>query len=74
MNSPKAFLLAAIILMSVSVARADLMLTLNGADTSDSPLIIQGVGELLVTITGSTPFEPNDLSIESIGGLLKHTG
>jgi hypothetical protein len=71
MSTQKAFLLAAIVLMSVSVARADLILTLNGTDTSDFPLIIWNVGDLLVAVAGSTQIEPNDVSVSAIGGVLE---
>jgi hypothetical protein len=40
MRNHKAFLLAAIVLMGGSIAGADLILTLNGNDLSDSPLVL----------------------------------
>ena len=57
--------------MSVSAADADLILTLNGTDITDSPHIMQGGGDLVVAIAGSTPFEPNDLSVVASGGFLE---
>lgn len=57
--------------MSVSVADADLILTFNGADITDSPRIMQGGGDLVVAIAGSTSFEPNDLSVVASGGFLE---
>lgn len=70
MHTQKTFLLAAIVLMSVLVARADLILTLNGFDLSDSPLM-QNMGELLVAVVGTTQIDPNDVSVSAIGGVLE---
>ena len=71
MDTYKAFLLAIIILMSVSAVDADLILNLNGTDITDSPRIWYGGGDLVVAIVGSTQFEPNDLSVVASGGFLE---
>ena len=63
MRNHKAFLLAAIVLMSSSIAGADLILTLNGNDLSDSPLI-SSMGQFLVAVEGSTEIGPNDVSVK----------
>jgi len=70
MTNHKAFLLAAIVLMSSSIAGADLILTLNGNDLSDSPLI-SSMGQFLVAVEGSTQIEPNDVSLGAVGGVLE---
>jgi len=73
MFTRKTFLILVAALTAVSTANANLILTLNGSDISNSPLIIQGVGELLVAIRESTPFGPNDLSVEASGGFWNQT-
>ncbi|MBL7189839.1 MAG: hypothetical protein ISS70_26210 [Phycisphaerae bacterium] len=70
MRNQKAFLLAAIVLVSSPIAGADLILTLNGYDLSDSPLI-QNLGELLVAVEGTTQIGPNDVSVGAVGGVLE---
>jgi len=70
MTNHKASLLAVIVLMTNSMAGADLILTLNGNDLSDSPLI-QGMGEFLVAVEGSTEIGPNDVSVGAVGGVLE---
>jgi len=69
MTNHKAFLLAAIVLMTNSIAGADLILTLNGNDLSDSPLV-QTMWEFLVAVEGSTQIGPNDVSVGVVGGVL----
>jgi len=69
-RNQKAFLLAAIVLVSSPIAGADLILTLNGYDLSDSPLI-QNLGELLVVVEGTTQIGPNDVSVGAVGGVLE---
>ncbi len=70
MRNPKAFLAAILVLATASIAGADLILTLNGNDLSDSPLI-QSMGEFIVTVEGTTQIEPNDVSIGAVGGVLE---
>jgi len=70
MRNHKAFLLAGIVLMTSSIAGADLILTLNGNDLSDSPLIAS-MGQFLVAVEGSTEVEPNDVSVGAVGGVLE---
>ena len=70
MTNRKAFLLAAIVLMSSSIGGADLILTLNGNDLSDSPLI-SSMGQFLVAVEGSTEIGPNDVSVGAVGGVLE---
>ncbi|MBN2271832.1 MAG: hypothetical protein JXN61_14540 [Sedimentisphaerales bacterium] len=70
MTNHKAFLLAVIVLMTSSIAGADLILTLNGNDLSDYPLI-SSMGQILVAVEGSTEIGPNDVSVEAVGGLLE---
>ena len=74
MSKPGAFLTAILVLTSASIAEADLILTLNGVDASDSPLIIWDVQELLIAVEGSTPREPNDVSLAAEGGVLEPLG
>jgi len=74
MSKPRAFLLGIMVLTSVSIAEADLILTLNGVDTSDSPLIIWDVQELLIAVEGSTATGPNDVSLAAVGGVLEALG
>jgi hypothetical protein len=70
MANHKAFLLAAIVLMTNSIAGADLILTLNGNDLSDYPLI-SSMGQILVAVEGSTEIGPNDVSVGAVGGVLE---
>ncbi|HLB73437.1 MAG TPA: hypothetical protein VJJ98_05425 [Sedimentisphaerales bacterium] len=70
MMNHKAFLLVAIVLMTNSIAGADLILTLNGNDLSDYPLI-SSMGQILVAIEGSTEIGPNDVSVGAVGGVLE---
>ena len=70
MMNHKAFLLVAIVLMTNSIAGADLILTLNGNDLSDYPLI-SSMGQILVAIEGSTEIGPNDVSVGAAGGVLE---
>jgi len=70
MTNHKAFLLAVIVLMTNSIAGADLILTLNGNDLSDYPLI-RSMGEFIVAVEGSTEIEPNDVSLGAVGGVLE---
>ena len=67
----KTFLIFVAALTAVSTANANLILTLNGSDTSDFPLIIWNVGDLLVAVAGSTQIEPNDVSVSAVGGVLE---
>jgi hypothetical protein len=71
MFTRKTFLIFAAALTVVSTANANLILTLNGSDTSDFPLIIWNVGDLLVSVAGSTQIEPNDVSVSAVGGVLE---
>lgn len=71
MFTRKTFLIFAAALTVVSTANANLILTLNGTDTSDFPLIIWNVGDLLVAVAGSTQIEPNDVSVSAVGGALE---
>jgi len=50
-----------------------LILTLNGYDVTDSPLI-QSMGEFIVAVEGSTEIEPNDVSVGAVGGVLEPVG
>ncbi len=61
---------AGIIVWGVSVANADLILTVNGINTTDTPALIQGTGPILVAVEGNTPLEANDVSVSAIGGTL----
>jgi hypothetical protein len=70
MRNPKAFLLAAIVLTTSSIAGADLILTLNSNDLSDYPLI-SSMGQILVAVEGSTEIGPNDVSVGAVGGILE---
>ena len=70
MRNHKAFLFAAIVLMTSSIAGADLILTLNGYDVTDFPLL-QVIGEFLVAVEGSTEIGPNDVSVGAVGGVLE---
>jgi len=56
--------------MGSSIAGADLILTLNGNDLSDSPLI-SSMGQFLVAVEGSTEIGPNDVSLGAVGGALE---
>jgi hypothetical protein len=38
-----------------AIANADLILTVNGLNTIDSPLEIEGTGPILVAVAGDTP-------------------
>jgi len=70
MTNHKTFLLAAVVLMTNSIAGADLILTLNGNDLSDYPLI-SSMGQILVAVEGSTEIGPNDVSVVPHGGVLQ---
>jgi len=70
MRNQKAFLLAAIVFMTNSIACADLILTLNGNDLSDYPLI-SSMGQILVAVEGSTEIGPNDVSVGAVCGVLE---
>ncbi len=70
MSKARAFLTAILVLTAASIAEADLILTLNGYDLSDSPLI-QSLGELLVAVEGTTQIGPNDVSVGAAGGVLE---
>jgi len=64
-----------ILLAVVSVANADLILTLNGVDAAKEPLEIKGKDNLVIAVASQAQVDANDYSITSSGGTLKaHTG
>jgi len=67
----KAFLLAAIVLTLTSAANADLVLTLNGFDTTTEFAEIKGKDNLVIAVAGDTEVYPNAYRIEAAGGVLK---
>lgn len=64
-----------ILLAVVSVANADLILTLNGVDAAKEPLEIKGKDNLVIAVASQAQVDANDYSITSSGGTLKtHIG
>ncbi len=53
-----------------AIANADLILTVNGLNLINSPLMIEGLGPILVAVAGNTPLEANDVSVTATGGRL----
>jgi hypothetical protein len=70
MRSKKTLLSIAIVLLLTSAANADLVLTLNGLDTTGVPAEITGKDNLVIAVAGSTNIEPNAYSIEAGGGTI----
>lgn len=52
-----------ILLAMVSVANADMILTLNGVDAAKEPLEIKGKNDLIIAVSGQTQVDVNDYSI-----------
>ncbi len=71
MRSKKTFLLAVIILTLTSAANADLVLTLNGLDTTEGYAHIEGKNNLVIAVAGDTEVDPNSYHIEAVGGVLQ---
>jgi hypothetical protein len=63
MHNPKAFLFIAVVLAMVSIARADLTLTVNGLDTTSKPLEIKGKDNLVIAIAGQSDIRAQDISV-----------
>jgi len=70
MSNSKTFILVGIICFAVSVSNADVILTLNGDDITDSIVMRDYPGALTVAVDGNTPVGPNDISIEAQNGTL----
>ncbi len=54
----------------VSIANAELLLTVNGLNPADSPLKIAPIKPVLLEVYGDTPFEPNGISVIATGATL----
>ena len=75
MRDQKTFLFAAFILAIVSVANADLSLTINGLDATTCPLEINAKDDLIIASAGKTQADANRCSVTASGGVLKaHSG
>jgi len=61
---------AVICFVSVSIAKADLILTLDGQNITGFPFMTDGTGPYQIAIDGNTTFEPNDIRFETVGGTL----
>lgn len=69
------FLFATVVLTMVSVANADLILTLNGLDAAKEPIEIKVKTNLVIVVAGKTQVSANDCAIAAYGGTLEvHTG
>ncbi len=60
----KIFLFAAFILAIVSVANADLSLTINGLDATTGPLEINSKEDLIIAVAGETQADANRCSVD----------
>jgi hypothetical protein len=67
MSTQKAFLLAVIVLISVSAAGADLNLTINGLDAT-KPLEIRGKDNLVIAIAGQDSDKAQEISVTCDAG------
>ncbi len=59
-----------ICVISGTIAKADLIFTVNGLNPADSTLKIAPIKPVLLEIYGDTPFEPNDISVMATGAEL----
>ncbi len=65
----KGILLLCLLLCICPIARADVVLTVNGSSASDLPLMPLG-DKFTVAVGGNTAIEPNNVSLKAAGGLL----
>ena len=71
MCNQKIFLLVAIALTMVSIANAELVLTVNGLDTS-KPIEIEGNDDIIIGVTGQTDAQKQSYSVTcEMGGKLE---
>jgi hypothetical protein len=71
MRNQKAFLFASVVLAMVSIARADLTLTVNGLDATSKPLEIKGKDNLVIAIVGKSEAEAQNISVICNNGKLE---
>lgn len=71
MRNQRAFLFTTIVLAMVSVAGANLNLTVNGIDTTEEAIEIEGKDNLIIAAAGDTKADVNTYSISATGGVLE---
>jgi hypothetical protein len=63
-------LVIVVIALAVSSAYANVILTVNGADPTEVPIFMEGIGPYTLAVDGNTPIESNDLTVIETGGTL----
>jgi hypothetical protein len=69
-------LLSAVVICVVggAIAQADIFISLDGEDLTDSIVLSDYSGQFIIAVQGDTSFEPNDISIEVENGTLEPVG
>jgi hypothetical protein len=60
-----------ICILGVDTAQADIFISLDGEDLTDSIVLSDYPGQFIVAVEGDTSFEPNDIMVEAENGTLE---